>query len=150
MANEFIPRPHHEDIDESTLRKMQPIGTLIEDYFPDALRAVAAVAWAGDRKHNPGKPADAPPEWNRDKSTDHVNCLARHIQGGAGWDRIGDYEVLHAAEAAWRALARLQLIVELRNGEVIRKIAPGPALEARDTRRDPPVTVDTAGPPRRS
>lgn len=100
---------------ESALRKMQPVGTVVTEYFPKGLRGVAAVSWVGNEKHNPGQPLG----WSEGKSTDHVDCLVRHRQdavepGSDGWDttELPDgriYQVRHAAAAAWRALALAEL-----------------------------------------
>ena len=110
-------------LDDSAIRKMQPVGAILRDYFPDAFRAVAAVAWVGNEKHNPGQPL----HWARGKSDDHFEAEIRHALDGKGWDTIAlndgrKYAVLHAAEKAWRALAELQLIVEEQGGEVIQVI----------------------------
>lgn len=112
---------------ESQIRKMQPVGSIVTLYFPDALRAVAAVAWVGNEKHNPGQHL----HWARGKSDDHLECAVRHLQDAnrEQWDvtTLKDgrqYAVLHAAEAAWRALALLQLAVE-QGGEVIQVLHLG-------------------------
>lgn len=113
-------------VSEAQLRKMQPVGTIIREYFPDALRAVSAVSWVGNEKHNPGQHL----HWARGKSDDHVDCDARHFidaAKGDGWDttELPDgraFAVLHAAQHAWRALAQLQLEIEKNGGEVIRVV----------------------------
>lgn len=124
-------------VSESALRKMQPVGTIIRDYFPDALRAVAAVSWVGNEKHNPGQHL----HWNRGKSDDHVDCDARHFidaAKGDGWDttELPDgrvYAVRHAAQHAWRALAQLQIEIEKAGGEVIRVVNAGITLQSGET-----------------
>ena len=71
------------------------------DRYPLALAAVARVSKAGNDKHNPGEPLG----WDRGKSTDHADCVARHYV-----DRytLTDGEYRDAAEMAWRSLALLQ------------------------------------------
>jgi hypothetical protein len=125
--------PKNCGLTEAQIRKMQPVGTIVRSYFPDALRAVAAVAFVGNEKHNPGEPL----HWARGKSDDHDNAMLRHfIDGPDGWNReeLKDgrmFELLHAANAAWRALAELQLAVERADGEVIRVLSlPNTAGEA--------------------
>lgn len=116
-----------EKLNNSALRKMLPVGTIVTEYFPDALRAVAAVAWVGNQKHNPGQPL----HWSRENSTDHVDCIVRHLQdaaAGNNWDlvELADgkrYAVLHTAAAAWRALAVAQLVAEKFHGYVIHDLS---------------------------
>lgn len=115
---------------DSVVRKMQPVGTIITQYFPDALLAVAAVAYVGNEKHNPGEKL----HWARGKSDDHLDCDARHLidanrpAKGSEWDvtTLKDgrsFAVLHLAQHAWRALALLQLEVERQGGDVIRVLS---------------------------
>jgi len=86
-------------------RKKVPITTGVLDYFPDAIAAVAEVSRIGNDQHNPGEPL----HWAREKSTDHENCIARHLIGRGTLDVDG---ARHSAKMAWRALALLQLEIE--------------------------------------
>lgn len=86
-------------------RKGLPITTGVLDYFPDAIAAVAACSKAGNDQHNPGQPL----HWAREKSTDHADCIARHLVERGTVDSDG---VRHSAKLAWRALANLQLELE--------------------------------------
>lgn len=111
--------------DESALRKMQPIGTVLKSYFPLGFRGVAAVSAVGNYKHNPGEPL----HWARGRSDDHLDCAARHLTEGEDWDVtvLPDgraFAVLHAAQAAWRALALAQLKAEEHGGKVILELEP--------------------------
>ena len=56
-------------------RKKIPLYTGLVKYFPDALAAVAAVSYAGNAQHNPGKPL----HWDRNKSMDQEDTLLRHL-----------------------------------------------------------------------
>lgn len=82
-------------------RKDIPICTGVFDYFPDALVAVARLSKAGNDQHNPGQPL----HWARGKSTDHADCLLRHLLDRGKDDTDG---VSHTTKVAWRALAMLQ------------------------------------------
>jgi len=86
-------------------RKAIPLTTGVLDYFPDALVEVAKTSKAGNDQHNPGQPL----HWSKDKSTDHADCIARHLV-----DRglIDDDGCRHSAKLAWRALALLQIEIE--------------------------------------
>jgi len=86
-------------------RKGMPLTTGVLDYFPDALLAVAECSRVANDQHNPGEPM----HWNRDKSTDHVDCLGRHLLERGCIDTDG---VRHSAKVAWRALAALQIEIE--------------------------------------
>lgn len=115
-------------IDDSTLRKMQPVGTVVTEYFPDGLLGVAAVAWVGNEKHNPGEHL----HWSRGKSFDHIDGELRHAidaarPGADGWDTIAlpdgrVFQVRHKAAKAWRALADAQIDAENNNYQVIRRL----------------------------
>jgi len=116
-------------LDESAMRKMMPIGTLITEYFPDAFLGMAAVAYVGNQKHNPGEHM----HWARGKSMDQFDCVVRHSidakrAGADGWDTYylkdgSIYQVRHKAAAAWRAAAEAQLDAESAGGEVLRVLA---------------------------
>lgn len=86
-------------------RKSLPLCTGVLDYFPDALAAVAEVSRIGNEQHNPGQPL----HWARGKSTDHADCLLRHLVERGTIDTDGGR---HSAKAAWRALALLQEEIE--------------------------------------
>jgi len=69
-------------------RKERPVFTGVLKYFPDA---------------------DKPLHWDRSKSTDDYDALARHlIDAGT----IDDDGIRHTAKVAWRALACLQKEIE--------------------------------------
>lgn len=87
------------------LRKALPICTGVLDYFPDAIAAVAECSKIGNDQHNPGQPL----HWAREKSTDHADCLVRHLMERGTRDLDG---IRHTAKVAWRALALLQLEIE--------------------------------------
>lgn len=64
--------------------------------FPLALAAVAQVSWHGNEKHNPGQPL----HHARGKSTDHADCIMRHLVERGGFD--GPFR--HSAAMVWRWL----------------------------------------------
>lgn len=83
-------------------RKNVPLATGVLDYFPSALMAVAQLSKAGNDKHNPGEPL----HHSRAKSSDHADCILRHLA-----DRgLVDPEdgIRHSVKVAWRALALCQ------------------------------------------
>ena len=93
-------------------RKKYPVKTGVIDYFRDALFRMARVSYEGNQKHNPGEPL----HWARGKSDDHGDCCARHL--------FCNDEEQEAAEAAWRACAHLQLLLEKKY-----HIAPPPGVK---------------------
>jgi hypothetical protein len=86
---------------DSHSRKQCPIARGVLDYFPDALAAVANVSYVGNAQHN----GNAPMHWAREKSTDHADCIVRHLIDRGKLDTDG---LRHTAKVAWRGLALLQ------------------------------------------
>lgn len=91
-------------------RKGVPLTTGVLDYFPLALAEVARVSKAGNEQHNPGEPL----HWDKTKSLDHADCIARHLIDRGTADADG---MLHSAKLAWRALALLETELEKRRAE---------------------------------
>lgn len=79
-------------------------------YFPLALAEVARLSRHGNDKHNPGQPL----HWSRSKSSDHLDCIARHL---LECGQVDDDGFLHDVKVAWRALANLQLKMEECGGD---------------------------------
>lgn len=94
-------------------RKATPIYSGVVKYFPLALAAVARVSKAGNDQHNPGQPL----HWAREKSTDHEDCIMRHLTDHAAGNKVDSDGELHLAKVAWRALAALQTEEEKRLAE---------------------------------
>lgn len=93
------------DIQKAKERKETPIKSGVLDYFPDAIRAVAQCSYIGNEQHNPGTEL----RWDRSKSGDELDALARHLLDAGTVDTDG---VAHSAKVAWRALANLQKEIE--------------------------------------
>ena len=90
---------------DSQERKGIPITTGVLDYFPLAIAEVAKCSKAGNDQHNPGQPL----HWAKGKSTDHADCIPRHLIDRGTFDTDG---IRHSAKLAWRALALLQIELE--------------------------------------
>src|SRR5574343_1207461 len=92
---------------EAQKRKDTPIFSGVLSYFPDAIKEISRVSKAGNDQHNPGQPL----HWAREKSTDQLDCVARHLIDHIQnkFDTDGQR---HLAKVAWRALAQLQLDLE--------------------------------------
>ena len=90
----------------SAERKAAPIARGVLDYFPAALVEVARLSQAGNDKHNPGEEL----HHARGKSTDHADCIMRHLIDRGLLDP--EDRLLHDAKVAWRALAMLQQTCE--------------------------------------
>jgi hypothetical protein len=90
---------------DAKARKALPIATGVIDYFPDALAAVAELSRVGNDQHNPGQPL----HWSKYKSSDHADCLVRHLIDRGTHDTDS---VRHSTKVAWRALALLQIEIE--------------------------------------
>lgn len=82
-------------------RKAIPLAEGLLWYFPNALAAVAMVSAAGNTQHNGNEEL----HWAMEKSTDHADCILRHLTDAGTLDTDG---MRHAAKVAWRALALLE------------------------------------------
>lgn len=91
---------------DSAARKDTPVYSGVIRYFPRALAYIARISKVGNDKHNPGQPL----HWSRDKSSDHLDCIARHLIE-AGTIDLED-NLRHDGKLAWRALANLELLLE--------------------------------------
>lgn len=109
---------------DSEERKRIPLFSGVLNYFPLALAAVARLSKRGNDKHNPGQPL----HWARDKSTDHADCIQRHLVdvftlSPVTWElddgtTITREEYEDACALAWRSLALLQELEEKRLGKL--------------------------------
>lgn len=93
-----MPLPTDTDI-----RKGIPVYSGFIQYFPDAIAAVAQLSRIGNDQHNPGQPL----HWAKDKSTDELDALMRHMIDAQETERDSD-GVMHLVKLAWRAMANLQ------------------------------------------
>jgi hypothetical protein len=91
---------------DAKARKDMPITTGVFDYFPLALAEVARVSKAGNDQHNPGQPL----HWSKHKSTDHADCIGRHLIDRGTRDPLDNQR--HSGKLAWRALALLETELE--------------------------------------
>lgn len=92
-------------IDSAAARKAVPLFSGVMKYFPDALLALAELSRIGNDQHNPGKPL----HWDRSKSGDELDALARHLVDAGTIDTDG---VRHSTKVLWRAAANLQKELE--------------------------------------
>ncbi len=121
---------------DSNERKEIPIFSGFISYFPDAMAAVASHSFKSNEKHNPGEPL----HWARDKSTDQLDALARHLtEIGMGATLEEKVELLKAV--VWRGMAELQLTIEQVELASLDQVDCDP-----DFKRARQQTVRTAGP----
>ena len=93
---------------EAEARKATPIFSGVLAYFPDAIKYVARVSQAGNDQHHPGTPL----HWDRSKSTDETDALARHLTDHAAGTLYDSDGILHLGKVSWRSLAALQKLLE--------------------------------------
>jgi hypothetical protein len=101
---------------DSNERKDYPIMSGFLKYFPAAIAGVANLSKIGNDKHNPGQPL----HHARGKSSDHGDCIIRHLMDLqdliAAKDKgilITEEQILlEASSLAWRALAYSQELHE--------------------------------------
>lgn len=102
--------------DSDERKKVQLVAGL-DGYFPAALVGVAKHSYKSNEKHNKGQPM----HWSIDKSTDHAECIRRHLLDLS--EMLADFarpgyltpftpdQILDEANAlAWRALALSQTL----------------------------------------
>lgn len=104
-----VPVSHLGITIDARARKNAPLVTGCLDYFPLALLEVARLSKVGNDQHNPGEPL----HWDKSKSTDEADALARHLLERGTFDVDGQR---HSAKVAWRALALLQRELESEGG----------------------------------
>ncbi len=85
-------------------RKAVPLYRGFMLYFPDAMCAVAELSWLASKQHGHNEM-----HWEKGKSSDHADCLVRHLLQADQYDTDG---VLHATKVAWRAMANLQVTLD--------------------------------------
>jgi hypothetical protein len=92
-------------------RKCIPVYTGFIKYFPRAILAISKLSKVANDQHNPGEQL----HWAKEKSTDELDALMRHMID----DVIGDKEdtdgILHITKVAWRAMANLERELEKQN-----------------------------------
>lgn len=91
--------------DKHAARKATPVYSGVLKYFPLALQEVARCSAAGNEQHNPGTAL----HWDRSKSGDELDALARHLLDAGTKD---DDDIWHDTKVAWRALANLEKLLE--------------------------------------
>jgi hypothetical protein len=101
---------------DSAERKEYPLYSGVLRYFPAALAGVAHHSLLGNRKHCAGSDGLI---WNRKASSDHADCILRHLVDLAELlSRFGEKgalpaDILSEADAiAWRGLALSQSLHE--------------------------------------
>lgn len=75
-------------------RKRFPIFEGFLKYFPNAAALVSNQSYRGQQQHAPGEPL----QWKREKSSDHPDCMVRHLLEGKN----------AKIATAWRAMAELE------------------------------------------
>lgn len=96
---------------DSQERKEYPLFRGVLRYFPAALAGVARISKIGNDKHNPGSEL----HHARGKSTDHADCILRHMMDLEDLrERAASPEEIlsEASSIAWRALALSQELHE--------------------------------------
>ena len=94
-------------------RKAVPMFRGLVRYFPAALAAAATISQIGNDKHNPGEPM----HHARKKSTDHADCIIRHLVDLDERDGYDENGVPQVAYIVWRALALAQQWLEDHEGK---------------------------------
>ena len=92
---------------EAAQRKATPVFSGVLKYFPNALKEVSRTSQAGNDQHHKGQPL----HWDRNKSSDELDALTRHLIDHS-IDPIDSDGLLHLSKVAWRALAALEKYLE--------------------------------------
>lgn len=94
---------------DSAERKRWPLFSGLLRYFPAALANVSNHSFLGNEKHNPGMPM----QHARNKSSDHEDCIMRHLMDAAEHKPGSAVRIDELRGVAWRALALLQVECEI-------------------------------------
>ena len=86
-------------------RKQAPVFSGVLKYFPLAMIEIAKCSYMGNQQHH----ADKPLHWDRNKSSDELDALTRHLLQAGEIDSDG---LRHSAKICWRAMANLQKELE--------------------------------------
>lgn len=108
---------------DSAERKKIPLYRGLLRYFPAALVEAARISQVGNDKHNPGEEL----HHARGKSTDHADCILRHLT-----DYADTRDPAELGAIVWRALAFAQEELE----QLGAPLAPGARLTPK---ADPPI-----------
>lgn len=114
VSEEHLRQEAEDDYWKAQQRKATPVFTGFFKYFPGAIREVAKLSHVANEQHNPGQPV----HWDKSKSTDHEDCLLRHLLDSID-NPVDDDGIHHDVKVAWRALAKLQTRLEERNEETL-------------------------------
>lgn len=118
---------------DSEMRKQIPMFSGVLAYFAAALAGVAKISKKGNDKHNPGQPL----HHARGKSSDHADCIVRHLTDVADIEafikradpkccpELIDALLDEANQLSWRSLALSQ---ELHEKYGRAPLAPGARL----------------------
>lgn len=120
----YCPNCEKDKITQTSVaeqRKQVPMYSGLLKYFPNALAAVSHLSWVGNEQHNPGEPL----HWSKEKSSDHEDCLMRHLKDHVVMRNLKDHVVspvdsdgeLHLTKVAWRALAALETYLDNEHGK---------------------------------
>ena len=96
---------------DAQARKNIPVYSGFIKYFPDAICEVARLSKVGNDQHNPGQPL----HWAKEKSSDELDALMRHLIDDAAGVPVDTDGIDHAVKVAWRAMANLQRLCDARN-----------------------------------
>ena len=89
----------------SEWRKQRPAYEGFIKYFPDAIMEASHLSMEGNAKHNG---TTEHPTWDKSKSADEKDCLARHLCDLAATGDYDDDGIWQEVKAFWRAGANLQ------------------------------------------
>jgi hypothetical protein len=95
-------------MNEAQQRKNAPMYSGFVKYFPLAMEAVARLSKIANDQHNPGEPL----HWAKEKSTDHEDCIVRHLADHSKGNLVDTDGQLHLTKVAWRGMAALETFLE--------------------------------------
>ena len=82
------------------------------EFFPDALMELGRAISAGQDQHIRDNGETQSPQWDRTKSNQHMQSMARHMVDYAKGVEIDTDGTYHLSKIVWRALAQLQMDIE--------------------------------------